>query len=165
MLAINSMITELKMFSLPGFANQFWGCCLTGIDDNFVRRPNGQSPHLLLMLLPSYRLESQHKSHRQKRALDAAFCSRSESFWSPFTVREECLRNSSALTVAIMNWTIIMLLHYTGMFRTTAVCARYILTSRRTWDGGGSTSQKVTMPTSVLEHVLISGVQTPNILR
>ncbi|XP_026140531.1 transforming growth factor beta-2-like [Carassius auratus] len=57
-----------------------------GIDDSFVqggdlkmfkkRRQSGQSPHLLLMLLPSYRLESQHKSHRQKRALDAAFCSR-----------------------------------------------------------------------------------------
>ncbi|XP_027005238.1 transforming growth factor beta-2 proprotein [Tachysurus fulvidraco] len=46
-----------------------------GIDDSF-RRHSGQSPHLLLMLLPSYRLESQHKSHRQKRALDAAFCSR-----------------------------------------------------------------------------------------
>uniref|UniRef100_A0A9J8DAM1 Transforming growth factor beta n=1 Tax=Cyprinus carpio carpio TaxID=630221 RepID=A0A9J8DAM1_CYPCA len=57
-----------------------------GIDDSYEhvgdvkmfkkRRHNGQSPHLLLMLLPSYRLESQHKSHRQKRALDAAFCSR-----------------------------------------------------------------------------------------
>ncbi|TRY53739.1 hypothetical protein DNTS_017022 [Danionella cerebrum] len=57
-----------------------------GIDDGFVhggdlkmfkkRRHSAQSPHLLLMLLPSYRLESQHKSHRQKRALDAAFCSR-----------------------------------------------------------------------------------------
>ncbi|XP_017564642.1 transforming growth factor beta-2 proprotein [Pygocentrus nattereri] len=56
-----------------------------GIDDSFIhsgdlkikkRRHSGQSPHLLLMLLPSYRLESQHKSHRQKRALDAAFCSR-----------------------------------------------------------------------------------------
>ncbi|XP_017331706.2 transforming growth factor beta-2 proprotein [Ictalurus punctatus] len=47
-----------------------------GIDDNFGRRHSGLSPHLLLMLLPSYRLESQHKSHRQKRALDAAFCSR-----------------------------------------------------------------------------------------
>ncbi|XP_041962894.1 transforming growth factor beta-2 proprotein isoform X1 [Alosa alosa] len=55
-----------------------------GIDDSFVpggelfkkRRHSGQAPHLLLMLLPSYRLESQHKSHRQKRALDAAFCAR-----------------------------------------------------------------------------------------
>ncbi|KAA0702866.1 Transforming growth factor beta-2 [Triplophysa tibetana] len=56
-----------------------------GIDDSILhgsdlkykrRRNSGQSPHLLLMLLPSYRLESQHKSHRQKRALDAAFCSR-----------------------------------------------------------------------------------------
>ncbi|KAK1795026.1 hypothetical protein P4O66_010215, partial [Electrophorus voltai] len=56
-----------------------------GIDDSFIpggevkikrRRHSGQAPHLLLMLLPSYRLESQHKSHRQKRALDAAFCSR-----------------------------------------------------------------------------------------
>ncbi|XP_048842217.1 transforming growth factor beta-2 proprotein isoform X1 [Brienomyrus brachyistius] len=54
-----------------------------GIDDSFQhsddqkrRRHNGLSPHLLLMLLPSYRLESQHKPHRQKRALDAAYCSR-----------------------------------------------------------------------------------------
>ncbi|XP_065102470.1 transforming growth factor beta-2 proprotein [Paramisgurnus dabryanus] len=57
-----------------------------GIDDSSVqgsdrkykarRGHSGHSPHLLLMLLPSYRLESQHKSHRQKRALDAAFCSR-----------------------------------------------------------------------------------------
>lgn len=51
-----------------------------GIDDSFIHsrdlKKKHQSPHLLLMLLPSYRLESQHKSHRQKRALDAAFCSR-----------------------------------------------------------------------------------------
>ncbi|KAG5847154.1 transforming growth factor beta-2 proprotein-like [Anguilla anguilla] len=57
-----------------------------GIDDSLLhggdlkalkrRRPTGQNPHLLLMLLPSYRLESQHKSHRQKRAVDTAFCSR-----------------------------------------------------------------------------------------
>ncbi|KAM9488237.1 transforming growth factor beta-2 proprotein [Clarias gariepinus] len=44
--------------------------------DSITGRHSGRSPHLLLMLLPSYRLESQHKSHRQKRALDAAFCSR-----------------------------------------------------------------------------------------
>ncbi|KAJ8409165.1 hypothetical protein AAFF_G00241860 [Aldrovandia affinis] len=57
-----------------------------GIDDSLLnggdtkvfkrRRPSGQNPHLLVMLLPSYRLESQHKSHRQKRAVDTAFCSR-----------------------------------------------------------------------------------------
>ncbi|XP_038848981.1 transforming growth factor beta-2 proprotein-like [Salvelinus namaycush] len=57
-----------------------------GIDDSFhhsgdlkvyrKRRHSAQAPHLLMMLLPSYRLESQHKSHRSKRALDAAFCSR-----------------------------------------------------------------------------------------
>ncbi|XP_060778241.1 transforming growth factor beta-2 proprotein [Neoarius graeffei] len=46
-----------------------------GIDIS-IHPHSGQSPHLLLMLLPSYRLESQHRSHRQKRALDAAFCSR-----------------------------------------------------------------------------------------
>ncbi|KAM9852453.1 transforming growth factor beta-2 proprotein [Aulostomus maculatus] len=59
-----------------------------GIDDSFIhssdlkvfkkRWHNARAPHLLLMLLPSYRLESQsqHKNHRTKRALDAAFCSR-----------------------------------------------------------------------------------------
>ncbi|XP_068603178.1 transforming growth factor beta-2 proprotein [Brachionichthys hirsutus] len=61
-----------------------------GIDDSFVhggdlkvfkkRRHSTRAPHLLLMLLPSYRLESQsqsqHKNHRSKRALDAAYCSR-----------------------------------------------------------------------------------------
>ncbi|KAM8847587.1 transforming growth factor beta-2 proprotein [Synchiropus picturatus] len=59
-----------------------------GIDDSFVhggdlkvfkrQRHSTRAPHLLLMLLPSYRLESQshHKSHRAKRALDAAYCSR-----------------------------------------------------------------------------------------
>lgn len=59
-----------------------------GIDDSFVlggdlkvfkkRRHSTRAPHLLLMLLPSYRLESQtqHKPHRNKRALDAAYCSR-----------------------------------------------------------------------------------------
>ncbi|XP_036395647.1 transforming growth factor beta-2 proprotein [Megalops cyprinoides] len=57
-----------------------------GIDDSFLnggdvksfkrRRATGPTPHLLLMLLPSYRLETQHKSHRQKRAVDTAFCSR-----------------------------------------------------------------------------------------
>ncbi|XP_072251095.1 transforming growth factor beta-2 proprotein [Leuresthes tenuis] len=59
-----------------------------GIDDSLVnggdlkvfkKHHNGaQAPHLLLMLLPSYRLESQlhHKNHRSKRALDSAYCSR-----------------------------------------------------------------------------------------
>lgn len=57
-----------------------------GIDDggdlkvSKRRRHNAPPPHLLLMLLPSYRLEShsqpQHKGHRAKRALDAAYCSR-----------------------------------------------------------------------------------------
>lgn len=59
-----------------------------GIDDSFVlggdlkvfkkRRHSTRAPHLLLMLLPSYRLESQtqHKPYRSKRALDAAYCSR-----------------------------------------------------------------------------------------
>ncbi|CAK6971996.1 transforming growth factor beta-2 proprotein [Scomber scombrus] len=59
-----------------------------GIDDSFIpggdlkvfkkRRHSTRAPHLLLMLLPSYRLESQsqHKNHRSKRALDAAYCSR-----------------------------------------------------------------------------------------
>ncbi|CAL8248124.1 unnamed protein product [Lota lota] len=61
-----------------------------GIDDSFIqggdlkvpkrRRHSAHAPHLLLMLLPSYRLESQsqpqHKGHRAKRALDAAYCSR-----------------------------------------------------------------------------------------
>ncbi|XP_007251862.2 transforming growth factor beta-2 proprotein [Astyanax mexicanus] len=47
-----------------------------GIDDSISGVGKKRRPHLLLMLLPSYRLESQHKSHRQKRALDAAFCSR-----------------------------------------------------------------------------------------
>eukprot|EP00064_Thunnus_orientalis_P005279 superscaffoldBa00000507_g5293 len=59
-----------------------------GIDDSFIRggdlkvfkkrRHSARAPHLLLMLLPSYRLESQsqHKNHRSKRALDAAYCSR-----------------------------------------------------------------------------------------
>ncbi|XP_075961513.1 transforming growth factor beta-2 proprotein [Anarhichas minor] len=63
-----------------------------GIDDSFIhnvdlkvsrrRRHSTRAPHLLLMLLPSYRLESQsqsqyqHTSHRSRRALDAAYCSR-----------------------------------------------------------------------------------------
>ncbi|GLD48561.1 transforming growth factor beta-2 [Lates japonicus] len=61
-----------------------------GIDDSFIhggdlkgfkrRRHSARAPHLLLMLLPSYRLESQsqspHKNHRSKRALDAAYCSK-----------------------------------------------------------------------------------------
>ncbi|XP_059195241.1 transforming growth factor beta-2 proprotein [Centropristis striata] len=59
-----------------------------GIDDSFVhgvdlkvfrkRRHSARAPHLLLMLLPSYRLEShsQHTNHRSKRALDTAYCSK-----------------------------------------------------------------------------------------
>ncbi|CAL8338119.1 unnamed protein product [Gadus morhua 'NCC'] len=58
-----------------------------GIDDSFIqggvprrRRHSAHAPHLLLMLLPSYRLESQsqpqNRGHRAKRALDAAYCSR-----------------------------------------------------------------------------------------
>uniref|UniRef100_A0A3P8P275 Transforming growth factor beta n=1 Tax=Astatotilapia calliptera TaxID=8154 RepID=A0A3P8P275_ASTCA len=59
-----------------------------GIDDNLIRgrdlkvfrkwQHSVRGPHLLLMLLPSYRLESQsqHKNHRSKRALDAAYCSK-----------------------------------------------------------------------------------------
>ncbi|KAK1170657.1 transforming growth factor beta-2 proprotein-like [Huso huso] len=56
-----------------------------GIDDNYSsgdlkvfkkRKFNGKTPHLLLMLLPSYRLESQQSGRRKKRALDAAYCSR-----------------------------------------------------------------------------------------
>lgn len=60
----------------------------TGIDDSFIhgsdlkmfkrQRHSARAPYLLLMLLPTYRLESQyqHKNYRSKRALDAAFCSR-----------------------------------------------------------------------------------------
>uniref|UniRef100_G3PLV4 Transforming growth factor beta n=1 Tax=Gasterosteus aculeatus aculeatus TaxID=481459 RepID=G3PLV4_GASAC len=61
-----------------------------GIDDSYShgndlkmyqkRRQSTRAPHLLLMLLPSYRVESQSQSqpttHRSKRALDAAYCSR-----------------------------------------------------------------------------------------
>ncbi|XP_034029832.1 LOW QUALITY PROTEIN: transforming growth factor beta-2 proprotein [Thalassophryne amazonica] len=57
-----------------------------GIDDGFIRggdlkifkKHSVWAPHLLLMLLPSYRLESQshHRNRRSKRALDAAYCSR-----------------------------------------------------------------------------------------
>ncbi|XP_006625748.1 transforming growth factor beta-2 proprotein [Lepisosteus oculatus] len=49
-----------------------------GIDDIYIRnsKDSERSPHLLLMLLPSYRLESQQTSRRKKRALDAAYCSR-----------------------------------------------------------------------------------------
>ncbi|KAM3613707.1 uncharacterized protein V6R79_003920 [Siganus canaliculatus] len=61
-----------------------------GIDDGIFRdsdlklfnrrRHSTLAPHLLLMLLPSYRLESQSQSQlkklRSKRALDAAYCSR-----------------------------------------------------------------------------------------
>ncbi|XP_041797776.1 transforming growth factor beta-2 proprotein isoform X2 [Chelmon rostratus] len=96
-----------------------------GIDDSFIhgsdlkvfkkRRHSTRAPHLLLMLLPSYRLESQsqsqHKNHRSKRALDTAYC------------------------------------------------------SRRTWAGGGSTSQRAMRPTSVLGLVHICGALTPSIPR
>lgn len=54
-----------------------------GIDDSFVHsaavpKHRSRAPHLLLMLLPSYRLESHshQTNHRAKRALDAAYCSR-----------------------------------------------------------------------------------------
>ncbi|KAB0377206.1 hypothetical protein FD755_011650, partial [Muntiacus reevesi] len=40
------------------------------------KKTSGKSPHLLLMLLPSYRLESQQSNRRKKRALDAAYCFR-----------------------------------------------------------------------------------------
>ncbi|XP_069464684.1 transforming growth factor beta-2 proprotein isoform X2 [Ambystoma mexicanum] len=40
------------------------------------KRHSGRTPHLLLMLLPSYRLDSQQPSKRKKRALDAAYCFR-----------------------------------------------------------------------------------------
>ncbi|KAJ7405452.1 hypothetical protein WISP_139419 [Willisornis vidua] len=40
------------------------------------KKYSGKTPHLLLMLLPSYRLESQQPSRRKKRALDAAYCFR-----------------------------------------------------------------------------------------
>ncbi|NP_001079195.1 transforming growth factor beta-2 proprotein precursor [Xenopus laevis] len=59
-----------------------------GIDDAYMyaggdsksktgrKKHTGRTPHLLLMLLPSYRLESQQSSRRKKRALDAAYCFR-----------------------------------------------------------------------------------------
>lgn len=59
-----------------------------GIDDYYTyssgektlkssrKKYSGKTPHLLLMLLPSYRLESQQSSRRKKRALDAAYCFR-----------------------------------------------------------------------------------------
>ncbi|KAM4692770.1 transforming growth factor beta-2 proprotein [Discoglossus pictus] len=59
-----------------------------GIDDAYMyssdykasklnrKKPNDRSPHLLLMFLPSHRLESQQSSRRKKRALDAAYCFR-----------------------------------------------------------------------------------------
>ncbi|KAG8584405.1 hypothetical protein GDO81_008819 [Engystomops pustulosus] len=60
-----------------------------GIDDNFIypildnknlkfsqKKQHSQTPHLLLMLLPSYRQESQQSNRRRKRALDAAYCFR-----------------------------------------------------------------------------------------
>ncbi|KAK2086686.1 Transforming growth factor beta-2 proprotein, partial [Saguinus oedipus] len=40
------------------------------------KKNSGKTPHLLLMLLPSYRLESQQTNRRKKRALDAAYCFR-----------------------------------------------------------------------------------------
>lgn len=79
------------------FSQQVLVCCVafvfsamfSGIDDSFIhggdlkvfkKRRHGtqNAPHLLLMLLPSYRLESQSqlKHHRPRRALDSAFCSR-----------------------------------------------------------------------------------------
>uniref|UniRef100_A0A673L1X9 Transforming growth factor beta n=1 Tax=Sinocyclocheilus rhinocerous TaxID=307959 RepID=A0A673L1X9_9TELE len=106
LLSINSKVScavQRKHFSLPPDRNNGFKislhcpCCTFVPSNNYIipnkseelearfameismfkkRRHSGQSPHLLLMLLPSYRLESQHKSHRQKRALDAAFCSR-----------------------------------------------------------------------------------------
>ncbi|CAH2254174.1 transforming growth factor beta-2 isoform X2 [Pelobates cultripes] len=57
-----------------------------GIDDSYTypgmdhknskKKHGSRTPHLLLMLLPSYRLESQQSSRRKKRALDAAYCFR-----------------------------------------------------------------------------------------
>ncbi|XP_043917369.1 transforming growth factor beta-2 proprotein [Protopterus annectens] len=47
-----------------------------GVDTKHKREYNNLLPHLLLMLLPSYRLESQQHSQRKKRALDAAYCFR-----------------------------------------------------------------------------------------
>ncbi|CAI5770959.1 transforming growth factor beta-2 proprotein [Podarcis muralis] len=59
-----------------------------GIDDYYTypsgekslkpsrKKNSGKTPHLLLMLLPSYRVESQQSSRRRKRALDAAYCFR-----------------------------------------------------------------------------------------
>ncbi|OCT77579.1 transforming growth factor beta-2 proprotein-like isoform X2 [Xenopus laevis] len=59
-----------------------------GIDDAYMyagvdprtktgrKKHTGRTPHLLLMLLPSHRLESQQSSRRKKRALDAAYCFR-----------------------------------------------------------------------------------------
>lgn len=41
-----------------------------------TRKKQWEDPHLLLMLLPSYRLESQQTNRRKKRALDAAYCFR-----------------------------------------------------------------------------------------
>ncbi|XP_066552399.1 transforming growth factor beta-2 proprotein [Amia ocellicauda] len=40
------------------------------------RKHSRKNPHLLLMLLPSYRLETPHSNRRKKRALDAAYCSK-----------------------------------------------------------------------------------------
>lgn len=40
------------------------------------KKAAGKTPHLLLMLLPSYRLQSPQSSRRKKRALDAAYCFR-----------------------------------------------------------------------------------------
>ncbi|XP_073484469.1 transforming growth factor beta-2 proprotein isoform X1 [Aquarana catesbeiana] len=60
-----------------------------GMDDPFLypivdhknlkpgqKKHNSQTPHLLLMLLPSYRQEPQQPNRRKKRALDAAYCFR-----------------------------------------------------------------------------------------
>uniref|UniRef100_A0A8D0DZ04 Transforming growth factor beta n=1 Tax=Salvator merianae TaxID=96440 RepID=A0A8D0DZ04_SALMN len=48
----------------------------TGDIKSSKKKYNEKKPHLLLMLLPSYRLESQQNSRRKKRALDAAYCFR-----------------------------------------------------------------------------------------
>ncbi|XP_053315292.1 transforming growth factor beta-2 proprotein [Spea bombifrons] len=48
-----------------------------GVDYKNLKKKHGsRTPHLLLMLLPSYRQESQQSSRRKKRALDAAYCFR-----------------------------------------------------------------------------------------
>ena len=41
-----------------------------------TKKNSASTRHTLLMLLPSYRLESQQSNRRKKRALDAAYCFR-----------------------------------------------------------------------------------------